>query len=282
MQPLQLYIDYVVKHHGLPEDLVSDRDRRFLSRFWRSIFNSLGTELSPSTAYHPQSDGQTERTNRTLKTCLRAFADARQTNWDQLLAPLEFAYNNSCHGSTHESPFQLTYGYSPALQLIVGLHSPLPAAHGFLANLQQGLATAKLSFAKAQQKMKTQADKHMRPVVFKEGDLVLLSSRNLRLPGPHRLSQPFIGPFKVSQVLSSLTYKLHLPPHLRMHDVFHVELLKAYNSPLPGQPSSTGAQPILADGEPEWEVEALLDCRGTTTARRQFLVSPVQQLLYSG
>ena len=103
--------------------------------------------------------------------------------------------------------------------------------------------------------------------------MVLLSSRNLQLSGPQKLAQPFIGPFKITQVLSPLTYRLELPSHLRIHDTFHVELLKPYNSPLPGQPSSTPAPPILIDGEPEYEVEALLDCRGTTQARRQFLVS---------
>ena len=144
----------------------------------------------------------------------------------------------------------------PALPLTLGLHSPLPAAQGFLHNLQQGLSAAKVSLAKAQHKMKTQADKHRRPVSFHQGDMVLLSSRNLQLAGPQKLSPPFIGPFKIQQVLSPLNYRLELPPHLKMHDVFHVSLLKPYHSPLPGQPSSTGAQPVLVDGEPEWEVEA--------------------------
>ena len=269
----QLFIDTVVRHHGIPQTLISDRDPRFTSRFWKAVFASLGTTLSFSTTYHPQTDGQTERTNRTLKQQLKVHVDSWQTNWDNLLAPLEFAYNNSCHSSTHQSPFQLTYGYSPALPLTLGLSSSLPAAFGFISTLQQGLATAKTALAKAQVHMKTQADKHRRPVVYSLGDQVLLSSKTLHLAGLHQLSPPFIGPFPIIQVISPLTYRLLLPSHFQIHNVFHVDLLKPYNFPLPGQQSAIPPAPLVADTEPEWEVEALLQAKGPSTSRRSFLLS---------
>ena len=112
-QIANLFISHIFRYHGLPKSIISDRDKLFTSKFWTSLFRSLGTSLQFSTAYHPKIDGQIERTNRTLISAIRAFINPHHTNWDSLLPSLEFAYNNSSQRSTHETPFFLNYGQHP-------------------------------------------------------------------------------------------------------------------------------------------------------------------------
>ncbi|GJP49622.1 hypothetical protein CLOM_g8808 [Closterium sp. NIES-68] len=116
----KLFVAHVFRLHGLPRVLVSDRDLRFTSRFWYEVTQTLGTKLKMSSAFHPQTDGQIERTNRTLEQMLRSFIGPTQDDWDDLLPVVEFAVNNSVHESTHEKPFILNCGRHPAT----------PATHG--------------------------------------------------------------------------------------------------------------------------------------------------------
>lgn len=109
----KIFFDVVFRLHGLPKAIISDRDACFTSRFWKSLFQNLGTKLSMSTAFHPQTDGQTERTNRTLEDMLRAYVNYKQDNWDECLASAEFAYNSHKNASTDLSPFELNYGQQP-------------------------------------------------------------------------------------------------------------------------------------------------------------------------
>ena len=106
----QIFVDHVFRLHGIPQSIVSDRDTRFMSRFWRAVFDTLESKLLYSSAYHPQTDGQTERMNRTLEQMLRMYTYKEPTEWDKRLGALEFAYNNSVQASTQYSPFFLVYG----------------------------------------------------------------------------------------------------------------------------------------------------------------------------
>jgi hypothetical protein len=108
----QRYVDNVVKHHGIPDEIVSDRDPKFTSRFWKELFHILGTKLALSTSAHPETDGQTERTNRSLEVLLRHFVNQQLNNWAKLLAPLEFAYNSTIN-SLGKTPFEIVYGFNP-------------------------------------------------------------------------------------------------------------------------------------------------------------------------
>ena len=116
-QLARVFIDTVFKHHGLPKAIVSNRDPRFTSNFWRAVMARIGCHQAMSTAHHPQTDGQTERANRTLKEMLRSYVNSRQNDWDQYLAPLEFAYNNAQQSSTGHSPFFLNHGRQPFIKL---------------------------------------------------------------------------------------------------------------------------------------------------------------------
>ena len=116
-----LFVDQLYRLYGLPSSIVSDRDRKFNSHFWRAIFAKLDTKLNLSIADHPQSDGQTERVNQVLEDMLRAYVSNRQSNWEDYLSLLEFAYNSAKHVSTGYNPFMLMYGYQPRSLVTVGL-----------------------------------------------------------------------------------------------------------------------------------------------------------------
>ena len=111
----RLFMEHVLSRHGMPKRLVSDRDTRFTSQFWRALFEAMGSTLGMSTAYHPQTDGQTERVNRVLEEALRAYVGAMQTDWDRQLPMVQFAYNTAKHVSTGETAFFLNYGRHPVV-----------------------------------------------------------------------------------------------------------------------------------------------------------------------
>src|SRR6184192_3899195 len=109
----KLFFDHIFRLHGLPKAIISDRDAKFTSRFWKTLFQLIEVKLAMSTAFHPQTDGQTERTNRTLEDMLRAFTNYQQTNWENNLTAAEFAYNTAVNTSTGLTPFQVNYGHQP-------------------------------------------------------------------------------------------------------------------------------------------------------------------------
>ena len=123
----------VYKYHGMPKAIISDRDERFLSHFWQALFAVVGTELKYSTAYHPQTDGQSERANRTLEEYLRHFVSPRQDDWDDHLDLAEFAINNSINPSTGYTPFFMTYGHNPRTALDLATDEAMtPQAQDFV------------------------------------------------------------------------------------------------------------------------------------------------------
>ena len=178
-----LFFSNIFRHHGLPKSLVTDRDSRFTSNFWRALFKACGTELAMSTAYHPQTDGQTERMNRTLEDALRAYVAPQQTDWPRHLIAIEVAYNDSKQASTNQSPFFLNYGIHPLMphQLITQEPNQVPAADNYLERLESAIAAAREALTHAQQRQEMYANKERRDVQFTMGDLVRLSTENLKI-----------------------------------------------------------------------------------------------------
>ncbi len=227
VQLAELFIQNVVRYRGIPRCIVSDRDPRFTSIFWQSLWQQLGTKLSMSTAFHPQTDGQTERANRTLEEGLRAYINYHQLDWDQHLVPLEIAFNNTVQASTGFTPFYLNSGREIELPLDLAVTNSQPSANQTsvdrLSRLSQDLRQAKKNLEIAQQRQAKYADEKRREIVFQVGDQVMLSTEHLKLKVPGqtpKLLSKFIGPFKITKVISNTAYELDLPHSMRIHPSF--------------------------------------------------------------
>ncbi|KAL3699316.1 hypothetical protein R1sor_017338 [Riccia sorocarpa] len=279
----QLYLRTVVRHHGLSQVIITDRGTQFTSLFWRTLFGLFKTKLAFSTAYHPQTDGQTERANRTIEDMLRAFTMEEQESWDNLLPLVEFAYNNSTNSSTSVSPFFLMYGEHPLTHAaLLGRSSLTPittkveAVNEFVNRIQEGVARAKTKLQIAQNRQKQYADLHRRHEEFEVGEKVWLSTTNLKLIGCRKLNPRFVGPFTIKRRIGTVAYELDLPSTMRIHPVFHVSLLRRYVSRPPelGAANDARPPPDLIEGEEEFEVERILQkrTRGLRGQRVEYLV----------
>ena len=234
-----------------------------------------------STACHPSTDGQTERTNRTLEEMLRHFVNPVHDDWDEHLdaADHEFAINNSWQESVRNTPIFLNSGQHPLTpaRLSADIDTKSPAAKAFTEDLQAAVELAKESWQSAQNRQAAYANMKRRDITpYKVGDQLLLSTKNVRLksPGARKMLPKWIGPYKVTRQVGKVNYELDLPSNLRIHDVFHVSLLRLYLSPN-GEAHVHPPPPELIEGEEEFEVDRILDHqdrrlrKGTT---REFLV----------
>lgn len=262
------------RHYGLPRAIISDRDKRFLSNFWQALFKALGTELRFSTAFHPQTDGQSERANRTLEEYLRHFIGPRQDDWDQYLDLAEYAINDSVSPATGYTPFYLAFGINPTSPLDAAVDDVMvPAAQSSVADMTDTLQHARVKLDEARVRMATQANARRRDVSFKVGDKVRLATANLSLPSTmsRKLTARFVGPFIVERVVSTVAYKLKLPTSLKIHPVFHVSLLQPWleDGLFPAhQPALTRPPPVNED-ENRFTVDRLLDKRTRRYGRGQ-------------
>jgi transposase InsO family protein len=278
----EIFLSHVVRHHGLPRAIVSDRDPRFTSIFWQSLWGQLGTTLLMSTAFHPQTDGQTERQNRTLEENLRAYVNYQQDDWDTKLVAAELAYNTSEHASTGYSPFYLNYGHHPHLPLDAAVSpsnvSNNQTAADRISQLHQSLTDAKSCLLRAQQRQTHYANLKRRELLLVLGQSVLLSTEHLQLKDKDRtkkLMGKFIGPFRVKRIVSPVAYELDLPLNMHIHPVFHVSKLKplksSSESDYPGRASAELSRPppelVNEDGDEVWEVERIVKERSTRRGR---------------
>jgi hypothetical protein len=264
----RIYYDQIVRFHGFPSVIISDRDPRFTSSFWRSLHGFADTKLRLSTAFHPQTDGQSERAVRTIIDMLRCYT-ADETEWDQKITAIEFAYNNSVNPSTGYSPNFLLFGEHPRTHATLTMEqlqdsSANDAATAFIAGNQAAIAKAKQHLLIAQERQTRYANKKRRDFQYQVGDQVLLSTANLSLQtsAVRKLSAKWIGPFKIIQRISSTAYRLEMPAKYRMHKVFHVSLLKPYLQSTRFPARRPLRPPPLADqGDDVFLVERLLERR---------------------
>ncbi|CAI7849896.1 unnamed protein product [Closterium sp. NIES-54] len=271
----RLFFDHIVRLHGLPSAIISDRDPRFLSNFWQSLFKLHGTRLKFSTAYHPETDGQTERMNRTLEDALRAQVHTRQTDWDLHLTAIKLAYNSTPHLSTGQPPFYLPTGQHPRLPTTPPSHlSHAPAALEFLTSLESAIDAARTSILNAQAKQTHYANTHRKDIRFKVGDQVLLSTDHLpllRKGTTRKLAPRFIGPFTITRVLSLVNYGLQLPNYMKIHPVFHVQRLRPFRAPAHDRPATRQLPPMF-EGSPGLFEVASIAAHHDTPHGREFLV----------
>lgn len=224
--------DNVIKLHGIPLTIVSDRDRIFTSHTWREMLQTAGTKLLYSTAYHPQTDGQTERVNQCLEMYLRTAVHETPRRWRRWLPAAEFWYNSSFHSSLNSSPFKALYGREPNLGgMLQWSNQDLGSAEDFDWQAHTAVLRAQLGHAQARTKKK--ADKNRTERQFTVGDQVLLKlqpyaqSSVVNRPCT-KLAYKFYGPYAVEQRIGTVAYKLTLPEESRIHPVFHVSQLKPF------------------------------------------------------
>ena len=245
---VQAFIEWIWREEGYPSTIISDRGTQFTALFWKRLCQRIGTKPKLSTAFHPETDGQTESANAALKQYLRAYVNYNQDNWVDLLSIAEFEANSDRNSSSGIAPFLATKGYIPRN----GLEPPTPwddnstqrakremiGADKFIEKLEDLRRFLREELKWSQTRMEEQANRHRLPAPqFKEGDMVMLDGRNIKTTRPSKsLDHKNLGPFKIVRAIDNMAYELELPDGMNIFPVFHPWLLHLDNSdPLPGQ-----------------------------------------------
>ncbi|RZB91387.1 Transposon Ty3-G Gag-Pol polyprotein [Glycine soja] len=232
---VELYIKEVVRLHGIPSSIVSDRDPRFTSRFWTSLHEALGTKLKLSSAYHPQTDGQTEQTIHTLEDLLQACIIEQQGSWMDCLPLIEFTYNNSYQASIGMAPFEALYGrkcktpicwYDDGEAVLLGPE--------MLQQITEQVKLIREKIKASQDRQKSYYDRRRKPLDFQEAEHVFLKVSPVtgvrRALKSRKLTPKYLGPYQILKKVAPVAYQIALPPSLsNLHPVFHVSQLRRYN-----------------------------------------------------
>jgi len=276
------FFNEIVRLHGMPSVIVTDRDARFTSMFWTTLMKDFGVKLAMSTAYHPQTDGQSERMVRTFKEMLRHYISNTQHDWVDHISSLEFAYNNSVNPTTGFTPFELDIGYHPATPHTISAPDPrnVAASEEFKDNLNTMLVVAQDSIQHAQELQAKYHDKKRQDYHFKIGDPVILSTQYIyppshRTKGSRKLRAAYIGPFKIIGKYGSNAYRLDLPAHLQVHPVINAIYLEPYRmNPERFSDRQEPPPPPIVDPESnelEYFVERIVNHRRTKRGKLEYL-----------
>ena len=265
----KLFIASYYGLHGLPRALVSDRGPQFIGHAWKTVCTILRIERRLSTAFHPQTDGSTERINAEVETLLRQWVNTAQDDWVNWLPVVQLALNGRDSASTGVSPFMLSHGYplrtiDPLMDAVASVKPKTPIQKGetIVAKVKAITEWAQSEMAKAQQDQEQQANRSRNVApAYKVGDKVYLSLKNIRTQRPSKKLDARSAKFTVLEVVNPASYRLNTPPGIS--NVFHVDLLRpAANDPFPSQVLDDPQPPaIQVDGDELWLVEQILDER---------------------
>ncbi|SJL13670.1 uncharacterized protein ARMOST_17118 [Armillaria ostoyae] len=265
--------DEVYAKYGMPVTVISDRGPQFVSKFLQDLYKMLNIKGNTSTAYHPQTDGQTEHVNQEIEKYLRIFINVRQTDWPEWLPLATFQHNNRIHSATGKSPFFINFGRNPRIAPNTHTHAVLrtPASEEFKATMKLIHDETKAALTKAAEQMKTQYDKKKKAAItYQPGDKVWLDTTNLHLARPKKkLDDKRVGPFTILEKRGLSAYKLKLPLTWKIYPVFNETLLTPYIAPtFTNQQQDPPPPPDIINDEPEYEVEAIINHK-TRKARGQ-------------
>jgi len=269
------FVKEIWHHHGLPESIVSNRDTRFTSKFWTSLIQLLQVKLNLSTAFHPESDGQSERVNQTLQQYLRSYCSYEQDDWVSLLPFPEHAYNTSMSESTKASPFEINYGFSPQTQwsVIVSDNKEIhPDSELVVKDWEGTWQEIRETIQQAEERQGKWHDQKSQPAPeyvtledvmqgrAKKLDSVMLNRKNLSTQRPmENLDHKRFGPLVVKHKVGSWAYEIEGPERWDIHPVFHVSLLEQYCEDPVGRPQKIIPTPDIIDNDPSYVVVEVVD-----------------------
>jgi hypothetical protein len=272
-----LFFKEVVRIHGLPLSIVSDRDVKFMSHFWKTLWKKLGTNMSFGSAYHPQTDGQTEVVNRTLGNLLRCLTKEYGQTWDVIISQAEYAYNDSKNRTTGKSPFEIVYGMHPRgvceLRCLGNMDQISGQAEDFVQTMKEIQEQVKKTIQDNTLKLKAKVDEKKKDVQFVVGDYVMVHLNKARLQKgiPTKLQMKRVGPCKILAKYGANAYKVDLPSDLGISPIFNVQDLVAYKGD-PSQLSPDVHEDLELASTPtnnKLEVEKVLDSRVKKTTRHK-------------
>ena len=272
LDTVDLLADRLIRYHGFPDMLISDRDPRFQSEVWEQLCNRFSIKRALSSPYHPQSDGQTERLNRTLEQMLRTYIQSDERAWESLLPALELAYNTTSHSSTELSPFEVMIGQNPVTAADIDIVGPLsPTLTPPMTKLFRRLCDrAQAHILRAKWSQKSYYDAKHRDVEYAVGDKVWISSRHLPTDSScSKFTPRYLGPFPILERIGQVAYRIQLPSSYSCHDVFHVSLLvkdRPRDPSMNAKEAAVGWLPVNdAHGNPtdQYQVDYIMGQRGT-------------------
>ena len=261
----KLFIQHWVKHFGIPATITSDLGPQFVSDFIKAFYEALGIQSTPSTAYHPQTDGQTERVNQELEIYLRFFINSLQNDWDVSIPLAEFAYNDKIHSTTKITPHYATIGVHPWKGNPHAIDEPRNfEGDQFGQRMEELRRRAHDALLAAQATMKAYHDrKKGKSWQFSEGDLVWLEATNIKLEqGTKKFAPRRFGPFPIIKKHGPSAFELRLPhAWSQLHPVFNEALLTPYTPPITDEQTRahTPPPPIVVDDNLEYHVDYITD-----------------------
>ena len=234
----KLILENIWKLHGLPRSIISDRDPVFTSKFCAELMGRLDVRLRKSTAFHPQTDGQTERVNQSLEQYLRQYCNYEQDNWYDLLPLTEYAYNNSATTATQMSPFFANYRFHPQTNWPVEKESKIPTSRNYAHGMESVHELWVKRLEESRERMGKYYDRSRKEAPpYSVGDLVMLNGQNIRTRrAGKKLDAKLFGPFKVVRLVGQegQSEELQLPQRWRVHNVFHISLIEPYRTSVRG------------------------------------------------
>ena len=259
----RLLVQHVVRLHGIPADVVSDRGPQFISKVWREFCSELGVSVSLSSGYHPQTNGQCERANQAVESALRCLCQDRPRTWAAELPWIELAMNSMVNASTGFSAFEAALGFQPPLLPVEADAGSSSSVLGGVRRARKVWRRVRAAMGRANRRSSRAANRRRRPAPrYRVGQRVWLRARDISLPASSRKLGPrFIGPYSISKIINPVAVRLDLPPHMKINPVFHVSNVKpAHSSPL-SPPVVSPPAPRVVGGGLAYTVSSILDVR---------------------